>query len=168
MGFISEAISGIRLNMNVTLNRSSIEMSDTEYESRVDNARDGETIDRYRNMAGQSPYLVNGGIAYTGGENGFFERFEAGLYYNVQGSTLEYVGAADRPDIFVEPFHSLNFNTSVKLGRSKRVSLGLKVENLLNEDVKLVYKSYKAADQYFERRSPGILSTLKISYNFGS
>ncbi len=168
MGFISEAISGLRLNVNVTLNRSSIEMSDTEYESRVDNARDGQTIDRYRNMAGQSPYLVNGGIAYNGGENGFFERFEAGLYYNVQGSTLEYVGVADRPDIFVEPFHSLNFNSSVKLGKSKRVTLGIKVENILNEEVKLVYKSYKATDQYFERRSPGILSTLKLSYNFGS
>jgi hypothetical protein len=46
------------------------------------------------------------------------------------------------------------------------MKLGLKVENMLNEEIQLVYKSYQATDQYFERRSPGILSTLKFSYNF--
>lgn len=41
-------------------------MSETEYESRVDNARDGEEIDEYRTMAGMAPYLVNAGLYYTG------------------------------------------------------------------------------------------------------
>ncbi|MEA3461932.1 MAG: hypothetical protein U9R49_08640, partial [Bacteroidota bacterium] len=86
----------------------------------------------------------------------------------VQGSALEFVGVADRPDIYTEPFHSLNFNSSVRFGKSGQMTLGLKIENLLNEDIELVYKSYNAADQYFERRSPGILSTLKFSCRFGS
>lgn len=166
MDFISESLSALRLNLNVTLNKSSIEMSETEYQSRVDNARVGQTIDSYRPMAGQSPYVMNGGLSYNGGEKGFWERFQAGLYYNVQGSALEFVGVADRPDIYVEPFHSLNFNSSVKLGKSRKMALGLKIQNLLNEDIELVFKSYKAADQFFERRSPGILSTLKFSYSF--
>lgn len=168
LGFISESVAPVRINLNVTLNKSSIEMSETEYQSRVDNAREGETIDDYRAMASQSPYLINSGLSFGGGKEGFWQRFEAGLYYNVQGSALEFVGVADRPDIFTEPFHSLNFNSSVRFGRTGQMTLGLKIENLLNEDIELVYKSYNAADQYFERRSPGILSTLKFSYRFGS
>jgi hypothetical protein len=166
LGFIAESISGLHLNANVTVNRSSIKMSDTEYQSRVDNVRVGQTIDQYRAMAGQAPYLLNGGFYFAGGQNGIGKRIEFGLYYHVQGSTLEYVGVADRPDIYTEPFQSLNFNTSVKMGKENRVVLGLKVENILNEEIQLVYKSFHAADQYFERRSPGILTTLKFSYSF--
>ena len=166
MGIVSENLSGLHISANLTINKSSIKMSDTEYQSRLDNAREGQTIDNYRVMAGQAPYLINGGIYFAGEENGFRKRLEAGLYYNVQGSTLEYVGAADRPDIYTKPFQSLNLNVSVKLGKESQMKLGLKIENMLNEEIQLVYKSYRANDQYFERRSPGILSTLKFSYNF--
>ena len=166
MGFISERIRGLRLNANITFTQSRIEMSETEYQSRVENARLGQDVEEYRPMAGQAPYLVNGGISYSGGEKGFWNRLEAGLFYNVQGTTLEFVGVADRPDIYTQPFHSLNFNSSVKLGSKQRWVLGLKVQNLLNENIELVYKSFNAQDQFFERRSPGISSTLKLTYNF--
>jgi len=166
MGFISERIRGLRLNANITFTRSRIEMSETEYQSRVENARVGQEVEDFRPMAGQAPYLVNGGISYSGGEKGFWNRLEAGLFYNVQGTTLEFVGVADRPDIYTQPFHSLNFNSSVKLGSKKRWVLGLKVQNLLDENIELVYKSFNAQDQFFERRSPGISSTLKLTYNF--
>ena len=166
MGFISERIRGLRLNANITFTRSRIEMSETEYQSRVENARLGQDVEDFRPMAGQAPYLVNGGISYSGGEKGFWNRLEAGLFYNVQGTTLEFVGVADRPDIYTQPFHSLNFNSSVKLGSKKRWVLGLKVQNLLDENIELVYKSFNAQDQFFERRSPGISSTLKLTYNF--
>jgi len=166
MGFISERIRGLRLNANITFTRSRIEMSETEYQSRVENARLGQDVEDFRPMAGQAPYLVNGGVSYSGGEKGFWNRLEAGLFYNVQGTTLEFVGVADRPDIYTQPFHSLNFNSSVKLGSKKRWVLGLKVQNLLDENIELVYKSFNAQDQFFERRSPGISSTLKLTYNF--
>ncbi len=166
--FISEELSGFRVSANVTLNRSSIKMSDTEYQSRIDNAREGQPVENDRTMAGMAPYLINAGAYYSGGKNVFWNRFEAGLFYNVQGSTLEFVGAADRPDIYTEPFHSLNFNSTVKLGKEKRVVLGLKIENLLDDDLELIYKSYKATDQFFERRSPGKLFKINLSYRFGS
>ncbi len=166
LGFISDALQSFRINVNLTYNSSSIQMSETEYESRVDNARVGEEIEEYRTMAGMAPYLVNAGLYYNGGQEGISQRLEGGFYYNVQGSTLAYVGVADRPDIYTEPFHSLNFNASVKLGKEQKAVLGIKVENILNEDIELVYKSYKAIDQYFERRSPGILTKLKFTYTF--
>ncbi len=167
-GFIAEAVSGFRLTANITLNRSSIEMSSTEYESRVENARINQQIESYRPMAGQAPYLVNSGLSYNGGKSGFWRRLDAGIFYNVQGSSLEYVGVADRPDIYTNPFHSLNFNSSLKFGANDKMQIGFKVQNILNENIELVYRSYLASDQFFERRSPGVTTTVKFSYNFAA
>ena len=166
LGFISQSLKSWRINTNLTYNSSSIQMSETEYKSRVDNAREGEVIREYRTMAGMAPYLVNAGLYYTGGKEGFAGRLEGGLYYNVQGPTLTFVGAADRPDIYTNPFHSLNFNAFLKLGKEQKLVLGLKIENLLNQNIELVYKSYQATDQYFEYRSPGILTRIKLTYSF--
>lgn len=159
-------LKGFNINFNFTYAKSRIKLSETEYETRVTNARTGQTIDEYRAMAGQAPFLINGGIAYSGGEKGFWEAFEAGIYYNVKGQTLEYVGIADRPDIYSKPFHSLNFNTNKRFGMDNRISMGLRVENILNSTKESVYKSYEAADQYFERLNPGIHFKLSFSYNF--
>ncbi|MDA3824189.1 MAG: TonB-dependent receptor, partial [Bacteroidales bacterium] len=166
LDFLSDALSSVKVNANVTLNRSSIEMSEMEYDSRIDNARLGETVDRYRAMAGQAPYLVNSGLSYTGGKNGFWQRLEAGLYYNVQGPTLEYVGVADRPDIYTKTFNSLDFNSSYAFGSNDNMQIGFKVNNLLNEAYEMVYVSYRAQEQYFERRNPGMTFTAKFSYKF--
>ena len=65
----------------------------------------GETIERTRAMAGQAPYIVNAGFSYDQPESGM----SAGLFYNVKGRTLEIVGGNLAPDIYTEPFHSLNF-----------------------------------------------------------
>jgi hypothetical protein len=97
---------------------------------------------------------------------GFWDGFEAGLFYNVQGVTLLYVGIVDRPDIYTVPFHSLNFNTSKRLGTDKRHRIALRVENILNDNEEAVFKSYEATDQYFERLSPGFHFKLSWSYRF--
>jgi hypothetical protein len=122
-------------------------------------------VDEYREMAGQAPYIINTGIAYNGGEKGFWQGLEAGLYYHVQGQTLQYAGIVDRPDIYVEPFHSLNFNSNKKMGEEGRFQVGLKIENLLNASKESVFQSYDAADQYFSRIEPGIRFQLRVSYN---
>jgi outer membrane receptor protein involved in Fe transport len=116
-------------------------------------------------MAGLAPYLINAGIAYNGGEKGFWQDFEAGIYYNVQGKTLEYVGIADRPDIYTKPFHSLNFNANKKFGKDNRLQLGLRVENILGSKEQSVYQSYEAADRFFENLDPGVHFKLRFSYS---
>ncbi len=166
LGFMSEKMKNISLNVNYTYTKSKIELSTTEYMSRVDNARTGQTVDKYRDMAGQAPYIVNAGISYEGGENGFWRGFEGGMYYNVQGQTLEYVGIVDRPDIYSVPFHSLNLNISKSFGVENHFQLGLKIDNLLNESKESVYKSYQAADQLYSRLSPGTTFQLKVGYTF--
>ena len=116
-------------------------------------------------MAGQAPYIINSGLSYSGGENGFWSGFEAGLFYNVQGKTLQYVGIADRPDIYMLPFHSLNLTASKSIGKDKKTQLGFKIENLLNDKKESVFKSFNPTDQFFTKLEPGITYHLKLTYS---
>ena len=50
------------LNLNTTVTTSSLEISASEFKSRQLTAREGQEISKYRQMAGQAPYLVNTGI----------------------------------------------------------------------------------------------------------
>ena len=165
----SESFSGslrhLLLILNFTYAESRIALSRTEYESRLENARTGQSVELYRDMAGQAPYLVNAGILYEGGKAGILENLEAGLFYNVRGGTLLFAGIVDRPDIYTQPFHSLNFNASKKLGRDNRYQVGLKIENILNQKTEAIFRSYEAMDEYFTRLDPGMKFSLRFSYD---
>ncbi|MCG8575609.1 MAG: TonB-dependent receptor [Flavobacteriales bacterium] len=163
---LAKSLEDFTFNLNVTLTESRIEFSQTEYDSRVENAREGQTIGQYRDMAGQAPYVINSGLSYNGGEKGFWQGLEAGIFYNVQGPTLQFVGIVDRPDIYSVPFHSLNFNANKTFGKDGKFRLGFKVSNILNDDKEAVFKSFQASDQYFSRLSPGTSMSLKFSMNF--
>ena len=68
-----------------------------EYESRINNLRDGESFNNKREMQGQAPYLVNLGFSYKSKTKGI----DIGLFYNVQGSTLSIVGINNRPVLYI-------------------------------------------------------------------
>jgi outer membrane receptor protein involved in Fe transport len=164
LGLINETFKNFSITANISVTKSLIEISSTEYNSRVENARTGQTIEKYRVMAGQAPYIINAGLSYNGGENGFWKGLEAGLFYNVQGITLQYVGIADRPDIYTLPFHSLNFNASKSLGKDNRTQIGFKIENMLNDKKESVFRSFNPTDQFFTKLEPGITFQIKLSH----
>lgn len=155
------------LSGNASWVESSIMYSATEKQSREDNARDGQVIGDSRPMAGQAPYMINTGIAYNSRtEQGLFKGMTAGLYYNVQGKTLQYVGIADRPDVYSMPFHSLNFSMNKTFGPEDRMSLGLKVNNLLDDEVESVFSNYGAQDEVFTWLWSGRQISASFSYKF--
>ncbi|MBN2634226.1 MAG: TonB-dependent receptor [Bacteroidales bacterium] len=164
LSMFSSSLKNLIATSNISVTSSRIELSLTEYYSRVENARSGQKIDNYREMAGQAPWIINSGLTYTGGEKGFWSGFEAGLYYNVQGTTLQYVGIADRPDIYTLPFHSLNFNAGKSFGREKKLQIGFKIDNLLNDKKESVFRSFNPTDQFFTKLEPGITYHLRLSY----
>lgn len=165
LGFLSNALSALEINTNFTYTLSRIQLSQTEYESRVANSRNGEVISNYRDMAGQAPYILNCGIIYNGSSD-FTKRMELGLFYNVQGKTLLYAGIADRPDIYSKEFHSLNFNANFKFGKRENFTMGFKIDNILNSKEEIVFCSYMAEDKYFSNLMKGRGFRLKLSYNF--
>tara|TARA_B100000497_G_C7696293_1_gene425627 strand:- start:1241 stop:4069 length:2829 start_codon:yes stop_codon:yes gene_type:complete len=157
LGFIP-GLEKFRINTNLSLINSEQEFSDDEKANREDNLRSGEVLDDTRPLQGQSPYLINFGIDYTN-DNGW----NAGLFYNVQGKTLQIVGSGDIPDVYTLPFNNLLFNASKTFGKNKNATISLKFENLLNSNIESVYESYKAENQIYSKWNPG--QKISISYN---
>ncbi|MCA0131047.1 TonB-dependent receptor [Winogradskyella alexanderae] len=162
LGFISEDLDNLKFNANVSVIKSELSMSDDEFEGRQRGARDGETIDRKRDLQGQAPYLINVGLNYNDSDKGF----RTGLFYNVQGETLEVVGIREVPDVYTKPFNSLNFTLNKAFGEQKRSSIDLKVNNILNSTRLSEYVSFRAQDQVFTLREPGTEISLGYTFKF--
>ncbi len=162
LGFISEGLDNLKFNANFSLIKSELNMSEDEFRSRQDNARDGETIDNKRNLQGQAPYLINFGLDYNNSDLGF----QTGLFYNIQGKTLEVVGIGKVPDVYTQPFNSLNFTLNKSFGENKRSSIDLKVTNILGSERLSEYESYNTDNQTFSLRDPGTEISLGYSFKF--
>src|SRR5690554_565131 len=165
LGFLSKKLNNFNLAMNVTITESQIELSTTEYESRVNNARIGQEISEFRDMAGQAPWIINAGVEYTGAR-GFGKNLNVGIYYNVQGETLLFSGIADRPDIYTVPFHGVNMNVSKRFGKKEQFNASISFKNVLNAKKEAVFKAYEANDEYFFSIRQGTTVSLKMSYSF--
>ena len=162
LGFISPFLSNFLIMGNVTFVRSQIQMTDLEFNSRKSYEKDGENITNVRDMAGQSPYVINGGLSYSNPELGL----NTGVFYNVKGRTLYIVGAGLFPDVYTEPFHSLNFSFNKTLGKEGRTAIDLKVSNILNDRLEKFYQSYQATPQIFDSFAPGMTFGLGVSHTF--
>jgi len=165
LDFISPKIS---LNGNVTLVESAIDMAETELRNRRNNARTNEEIDDTRNMSGQAPWIINAGLGYNDYEKGF----DAGLFYNVKGKTLVVVGGGIDPDVFSQPFHSLNFNLNKILGKEEQWAVNFSITNILNDKLEQFYeRAFSSAEdsaetEIFQRFSPGTSLGAGVKYSF--
>src|SRR5690606_35119738 len=160
--FIAPLLEALHWNTNVTLAESEIKMSESELRSRQNSAKEGEVVANTRQMAGQAPFIINTGISY----NNYTTGLEAGFFYNIQGSTLHYVGFGNRTDTFSVPFHSLNLNLNKSLGADERIQTGLGVQNILNQKREMVFSSYGAQDQIFSSLTPGTKVNFNVSFSF--
>lgn len=164
-GFLSEGLADLSFNLNLSLIDSRIEMDkgpNQEYEARQIYAREGEVIDDTRELQGQSPFLINAGLNYNNREVGI----ETGLFYNVQGKTLEVVGFGLNSDVYTQAFNSLNFNFAKTFGEEGRSKLSLSANNLLADDRESLYHGFRTEKQRFSFRDPGMSFSLGYSYSF--
>jgi outer membrane receptor protein involved in Fe transport len=149
--FISPSLQYFFVAGNVTFVDSKIEMNNQEFNARQAFEKVGQTEDNIRPMAGQAPYIINFGLSYENTTAGI----DGGLFYNVNGPTLTVVGGGIFPDVYSEPFNSLNFNVNKKLGNKKKFTLNLSVNNILNDLKESFYTGFRAQDQLFNRLNPG-------------
>jgi hypothetical protein len=161
LGFIP-GWQNFSINTNISLIESQQNFSEDEREAREDNLREGETLGDYRQLQGQSPLLINFGLNYDNPANGW----QAGLFYNVQGETLEIVGNGDIPDVFTQPFHNLRLNVSKAFGKDQQNKISLRFSNILNDEIESFYKSFRATDRIFSSRYPGQAISLSYSLQF--
>lgn len=162
LAFLSPSLQNFMWNTNVTVTESTIRMSESEFRSRSLTAREGEVVENTRDMAGQAPFIINTGFSYNNFSNGW----ELGVFYNVQGPTLNFVGFGNRTDTYTVPFHALNINLNKTFGGDGRVQANLGVENILNDKREIVFRSHEAQDQIFTRLAPGTKIKFGFSYAF--
>ncbi|RCL68363.1 MAG: TonB-dependent receptor [Cryomorphaceae bacterium] len=147
------------VNVNASVIESQQEYGESERNLRTLGLRDGESLGDYRNLQGQSPFLINSSIDYNDGKNGL----KAGLFFNMQGETLEVVGTGFAPDVYTKPFESLNLNLSKTFGEKQNKTVTIKIENLLDSKKESFYKAFKANNEIFSFREEG--TTFSIGYS---
>ncbi len=162
LGFLSEGLNNLRIVTNVTVTESRLTMGDDEFSSRQLAARDGETIERERDMQGQAPYVINAGLDYNNQDIGL----QTGLFFNVQGETLEVVGIGLVPDVFTQPFNSLNFTLNKTFGENGRSAIDIKVNNILGAERLSEYVSFGTSNEVFSLRQPGTEFSLGYTFKF--
>jgi hypothetical protein len=139
-------------------------MTDEEYNFRLALANEIgiDSVDRNRVMQGQSPYLINAGFNY----NLFDKELETGLFYNVQGRALQVISAGSFPEVYTEPFHSLNLNVSKRIGSDKNTTISLKAENLLGDVIESRMDHFGNSGLEYSILEPGTNISLGLSYKF--
>ena len=162
LDFVSPSLDKFSLNGNVTLVDSKIDISENELANRQNNARSEEQIENTRNMAGQAPWIVNAGLSYNDPE----KLLDAGLFYNVKGETLAVVGGGIDPDVFTEPFHSLNFNLNKTVGAEEKLTLNFSISNILGDRREQFFQREGATEQLFQGFNPGTSFGVGIKYAF--
>jgi len=158
LSILSPSLQSLNFNINTTFVHSQVNMTEGEFQGRLLAQRDGEQIKDTRQMVGQSPYLINAGLNFKN------EKTEANVSYNVQGKRLSIVGIANVPDVYENPFHSLNFRVARTMGVEDRMKLSLGVKNLLDSSKRKQYESFNASSQLFENFNLGRTISVGLSY----
>lgn len=88
--------------------------------------RFGNSTDRNRALANQSPYLINAGLYYANPTSGW----QYNLLYNVAGPRIFLVGNVEDPTTYEMPRHVLDFNISKTFGKQLEMRFG--IQDILN------------------------------------
>lgn len=116
---LTSVYDGLFLSGNVTLSDSEV---------LIDPARAGAVTNTVRRMAGHSEYVVNFQINYDSA-NG---EHAASMVYNVFGERILASGLGGNPDVFEQPFHSLDFVYNYYPEFNSTITV--KFQNILGED----------------------------------
>jgi len=159
--FINENLKSLSVGSNFTIIKSEAKMIEKEYNSRKKEALKGEEISDTRSLHGQSPYIINAYLNYASKKIGL----AGNLNYNVQGERLAVVGIGGIPDVYEQPFNSLNFKLTQSLIKNK-ARLSFNIDNILDQSNNFLYKSQMsemATYNFFQR---GRTFGFGFSYNF--
>ncbi len=98
----------------------------------------GEQVNpkRSRPLAGQSPYIINGGLAYIG------ERLGLNLSYNRYGRRIVYSAVDRSMDEYENPRNMMDAQISYKPLKNGRMLVRLNASNLLNQELITYINTY--------------------------
>lgn len=167
LNFISEKLSAFEASGNLTLVQSSSDVNKEELE--LIRGNDPDHADT-RPLFGQSPYIINGALAYNNDTMGL----NVNVAFNIFGDRLVLVTKGGLPDIYELSRPSLDFNIAKTF--SDRLKITFRAKNLLNPDYKQVFKVKTESDRYtikpeeegfiYRNYKKGVNISLSFSYKF--
>lgn len=114
-----------------------------------------------RALQGASPYLINVDLAYSKTIKKDL-KVNVSLSYNVFGRRIYNVGIYGLGDVYELPVNSLNLVAGVDL---KHFSFGVKVKNLLNQDIRFEQETPNDPILINSTRR-GVFTSLSVGYKF--
>lgn len=155
LGFIHRSLSNFRASLNVTLVKSEVELGESE----IGQARSIDpNFPSTRELFGQSPYVINGGLQYNNDDKGI----EANLNYNVFGERLFLVSVSGFASLIYEkPRPDLGFN--IKKTLNERWQTTFKASNLLNPDNR-IEAQFKGQDVNWQSFQRGRNFSISVAY----
>ncbi|KAA3641077.1 MAG: TonB-dependent receptor, partial [Bacteroidetes bacterium] len=112
-----------------------------------------------RPLYSQSPYIINGFINYRNQIG-----TQANISYNVLGEKLYLVEIGALPDVYEQPFHSLNFKVSQQFGPEQQFKVSFGVKNILDSTFERS-SEFEGQTYLFQSYKPGRNFSVGFSYN---
>lgn len=156
LSFLPGQLKHLRIGANGSLIRSVLAVDAQELILNQALNPDAPTT---RPMFGQSPYSVNGELAYLNDTTGW----AGSVNFNVFGPRIAAVVVGGGPNVYEKARPSLDVTVSKML--FDRLTLRLRARNLLNPEYKLV-QEFKGNENVFQSYTVGRSFTLGISYAF--
>lgn len=154
LGFLSERIENFNFAGNFTLVHSEVDIADIELDFiRAANPEAPST----RQLFGQSPYIINLDFQYQN-EKGF----SSNLSFNRFGDRLSLATGNATPNVFDRAYSTLNWNLNYQL--TNNISLGAKINNILNPDIVQSYK-YKGEEYIFSSYKNGVTFSTSLKFS---
>jgi outer membrane receptor protein involved in Fe transport len=145
LGVLDESLESFSAFSNVALIQSEVALADEQV---------GAATSQKRPLAGQSPFVANLAFGYEPAEG----PFSAFVFYNVFGRRIQEVGRLGLPDVYEEPFHSLDLTAFYKM--SGGLSTSLSVGNLLLQE-----QSISQGGLNFSSSQRGASVSAKLSWS---
>ena len=153
LGFIAPWAENFRLNTNVTIMTSSVDLAERELNAiKAFNPEQEST----RAMFNQSPFVVNAGLLYENSAKGF----SMNAAFNVFGRRLVLV-QTDLPFVYEQPRPDLNFSFRKRIGEHWGATF--RANNLLNPDFR-TFMEYQGVEYDYDRMASGRTFSIGVNY----
>ncbi len=156
LGFLARPLRNFRASGNLVLIQSRVDISKGELDRIRLFQPDAPST---RAMFGQSPYSINGELAYVNEPLGF----NTAVNFNVFGKRIASVSSSGAPNIIEQPRPSLDFSIAKSLG--EQISIRFKARNLLNPEYRQT-QTLNNQDYVFQNYTIGRTYSLQFAYTF--
>ena len=118
----------------------------------------GDSYKRSRPLYGQSPYIINAGINYTG------KQFGLNVLYNRYGKRIVFASAGISYDEYEKPRNLVDLQVNYKFLKQQRAELKFNISDLLNAETIIYRNQYPKGNPRFKEGEPSVQDVPGASY----